>query len=39
MGLAAGAGYYGLTAMVFVALLVVQFPLQWVEHWIDRWSE
>jgi putative Mg2+ transporter-C (MgtC) family protein len=39
MGLAAGAGYYGLTAMVFLALLVVQFPLQWVEHWIDRWSE
>jgi putative Mg2+ transporter-C (MgtC) family protein len=36
MGLAAGAGYYRLTAMVFVALLVVQFPLQWIEHRIDR---
>ena len=39
MGLAAGAGYYGLTAMIFVAIVVVQFPLQWVEHWIDRKSE
>ena len=39
MGLAAGAGYYALTAVVFVAILVVQFPLQWVEHWIDRRSE
>jgi putative Mg2+ transporter-C (MgtC) family protein len=39
MGLAAGAGYYGLTAMIFVAIVVVQFPLQWVEHWIDRRSE
>jgi putative Mg2+ transporter-C (MgtC) family protein len=39
MGLAAGAGYYALTAMVFVAVLVVQFPLRWVEHWIDQRSE
>jgi putative Mg2+ transporter-C (MgtC) family protein len=39
MGLAAGAGYYALTAMIFVAVLVVQFPLQWLEHWIDRRSE
>jgi putative Mg2+ transporter-C (MgtC) family protein len=36
LGLAAGAGYYALTVMVFLAVLVVQFPLQWVEHWIDR---
>jgi putative Mg2+ transporter-C (MgtC) family protein len=39
MGLAAGAGYYALMAMVFTAVLVVQFPLQWVEQWIDRHSE
>ena len=39
MGLAAGAGYYALTAMTFTALLLVQFPLQWVEHWIDHRSE
>ena len=38
VGLAAGAGYYALMAMVFAAVLVVQFPLQWVEHWIDRQS-
>ena len=31
IGLAAGAGYYALMAMVFTAVLVVQFPLQWVE--------
>lgn len=39
MGLAVGAGYYALTVMIFVALLLVQFPLQWLEHWIDRRSE
>jgi putative Mg2+ transporter-C (MgtC) family protein len=39
IGLAAGAGYYALTLMVFAVLLVVQFPLQRVEEWIDRWSE
>ena len=39
MGLAAGAGYYALTAMTFTALLLVQFPLQWIEHWIDHRSE
>ena len=38
VGLAAGAGYYALMAMVFAAVLVVQFPLQWVERWIDRQS-
>jgi putative Mg2+ transporter-C (MgtC) family protein len=38
MGLAAGAGYYALTAFLFVCVIVVQFPLQWVEHWIDRHS-
>jgi len=39
LGLAAGAGYYALTAMVFMAVLAVQFPLQWMERWIDRRSE
>jgi putative Mg2+ transporter-C (MgtC) family protein len=39
MGLAAGAGYYALMALVFASVLVVQFPLQWVEQWIDRQSE
>jgi putative Mg2+ transporter-C (MgtC) family protein len=39
MGLAAGAGYHTLTAMIFGAIVVIQFPLQWVEHWIDRHSE
>jgi putative Mg2+ transporter-C (MgtC) family protein len=39
IGLAAGAGYYALMAMVFAAVLVVQFPLQWVEQWIDRQSD
>jgi putative Mg2+ transporter-C (MgtC) family protein len=39
MGLAAGAGHLRLTAMIFVALVTVQFPLQWVERWIDRWSD
>jgi len=39
IGLAAGAGYLALMAMVFTAVLLVQFPLQWIEHWIDRLSE
>jgi putative Mg2+ transporter-C (MgtC) family protein len=39
IGLAAGAGYYALMAMVFAAVLVVQFPLQRVEQWIDRQSD
>src|SRR5512140_3845246 len=36
LGLAAGAGYYALTVMIFLAVLVVQFPLQWGEHGIGR---
>lgn len=36
IGLAAGGGFYALMLIVFVILLVVQFPLQRVEEWIDR---
>jgi len=36
IGLAAGAGYHALMLLVFAALVVVQFPLAWVERWIDR---
>ena len=36
IGLAAGAGYYELMLLVFAVLIVVQFPLTWVERWIDR---
>jgi len=39
IGVAAGAGYYTVMALVFAALLVVQFPLGWLEIWIDRRSE
>jgi len=39
MGIAAGAGYYAVCLIVFAAVLVVQFPLQRVERWIDRRSE
>lgn len=38
MGLAAGGGYYAVTLMIFVAVLMVQLPLGLVEGWIDRWS-
>jgi putative Mg2+ transporter-C (MgtC) family protein len=38
MGLAAGGGYYAVTGMVFAAVLLVQFPLELVEDWIDRAS-
>ncbi len=38
LGLAAGGGYYTVTVMVFVMVLLVQFPLQLVERWIDRAS-
>ncbi len=38
IGLSAGAGYYTVTAIVFVALVLVQFPLQVVERWLDRLS-
>jgi uncharacterized membrane protein YhiD involved in acid resistance len=34
-----GAGDYTLTMMIFVKVLSVQLPLQWVEHWIDRLAE
>jgi putative Mg2+ transporter-C (MgtC) family protein len=36
IGLAAGAGYYELMLLVFAVLIVVQFPLAWVERGIDR---
>jgi putative Mg2+ transporter-C (MgtC) family protein len=36
MGLAVGAGYYFLTTLVFVAVLVIQFPLTWLEESIDK---
>jgi len=39
IGMAAGAGYYTVMALVFAALLLVQFPLGWLETWIDRRSE
>ena len=39
MGLAAGAGYYAVTVIVFVAVMLVQLPLQRVERWIDHRSE
>ncbi|HVN85700.1 MAG TPA: MgtC/SapB family protein [Candidatus Binatia bacterium] len=35
MGLAAGAGYYMLTAVVFGTMLIIQFPLRWLEHSIE----
>jgi len=31
MGLAVGAGYYSLTTLILLAMLVIQFPLRWVE--------
>jgi len=36
MGLAVGAGYYFLTTLVFIAVLVIQFPLTWLEESIER---
>jgi putative Mg2+ transporter-C (MgtC) family protein len=39
MGLAAGAGYYVLAALVFLAVLVVQFPLRWLEESIEARAE
>jgi len=39
IGLAAGAGYYELMLLVFAVLIVVQFPLAWVERWIDNHAE
>jgi putative Mg2+ transporter-C (MgtC) family protein len=38
VGLAAGAGYFPVALIVFVVLVLVQFPLQRVETWIDRRS-
>ena len=38
LGLAVGAGYYALGLMIFVGVIAVQFPLQWVERWIDQRS-
>ena len=35
MGLAAGAGYYVLTGLVFICVLVIQFPLRWLEESIE----
>src|SRR3989449_8790311 len=31
MGLAIGAGYYTLTTLIFLTMLVIQFPLRWLE--------
>jgi len=39
IGLAAGAGYFAVSLLVFGAVLLIQFPLHGVERWIDRWSE
>ena len=36
IGLAEGAGYHMVAVLVFVLLLFVQFPMRWVEDWIDR---
>ena len=35
MGLAAGAGYYTVAVVVFVTMLIIQFPLRWLEHRIE----
>jgi len=32
MGLAIGAGYYTLTTLIFLTMLVIQFPLLWLEN-------
>jgi putative Mg2+ transporter-C (MgtC) family protein len=38
MGLAMGAGYYVLTGVVFLAVLVIQFPVRWLEEAIEARS-
>ena len=35
MGLAVGAGYYTLTTLIFLTMLVIQFPLRWLENVIE----
>jgi putative Mg2+ transporter-C (MgtC) family protein len=35
IGLAVGAGYYMLTGLIFLAMLVIQFPLRWLENAIE----
>jgi len=36
MGLAVGAGYYTLTTLIFLTMLVIQFPLRWLENVIEE---
>jgi putative Mg2+ transporter-C (MgtC) family protein len=38
IGLSAGAGYYALTGMIFALVLFVQFPIRWLEEWLERES-
>jgi len=35
-GLAVGAGYYTLTTLIFLTMLVIQFPLRWLENVIEE---
>ena len=35
LGLSAGGGYYRLSVWLFLAILVVQFAVRWLDHWID----
>ena len=35
MGLAIGAGYYTLTTLIFLTMLVIQFPLRWLKNAIE----
>jgi putative Mg2+ transporter-C (MgtC) family protein len=38
MGLAIGAGHFGLAWRLFVLIIVAQFILRWIGNWIDRFS-
>jgi putative Mg2+ transporter-C (MgtC) family protein len=38
MGLAMGAGYYLITGLMLLAVLVIQFPLRWLEEAIEARS-
>lgn len=38
MGLAVGAGYYALTGVVLAAVLLIQFPLRWIEESLEQRS-
>jgi uncharacterized membrane protein YhiD involved in acid resistance len=35
LGLCIGGGYYRLSFWLFLSVLVVQFALRWLDHWID----